>query len=308
MAQQISSSRYQLFIVGLYYHTLNTPVNGSAASIPDMCLAPLTKQGVAACVIVPPSNSGTDSLTFHAIILKALPQQYYFDINAMVTLVTALGTNTIGTSLGTASFSVLVKNQLSLSINAPNQVTVTIDGNTQPPGTVSINVSPGTHTLSVPQTLALQTGSQLLFDHWSDGSTQPTKTVDLQDDTSITPVYRTQYRLTLTDPAAKGSGWYDSGSTASISVPSSFPCDGISGVLGCTRNFQGWYENGNPMSSMSTTGVTMNTAHTLDTQYTTNMTGPIVVSIVIAIVIVALIVFLIRRNYVVQRRTRRRST
>jgi len=66
-------------------------------------------------------------------------------------------------------------------------------------------------------------GSRVIFDHWSDGSTQATRTLDLEDDTNLTPVYVTQYQLTLTDPAATGSGWHNQGSVAEISIPPTDP-------------------------------------------------------------------------------------
>lgn len=69
--------------------------------------------------------------------------------------------------------------QVTLTIAAPNQVPVMIDGTTESPGPVTVNVSPGMHTLSVPQTIGLQAGSQLVFDHWSDGSRNVTHTYTL---------------------------------------------------------------------------------------------------------------------------------
>jgi len=135
-----------------------------------------------------------------------------------------------------------------------------------------------------------------VFDHWSDGSKQSSRTEYLTDDTSLVAVYDTQYTLTLTDPSAAGGGWYDQGSTAQFSVPSSEPLPGILGLLGGTQTFQGWYENGKLLSSSSAASITMNAPQVLSTQWAANIIAPVAIIIGIVLVPAAMIAFAVYRR------------
>jgi len=183
-------------------------------------------------------------------------------------------------------FDVSVSNTLTLNVFVPNGVPVTVDGSNQTAGAFSVRLPPGgEHSISVPQTVQTSDNTRLIFDSWSDGNTLPTRSDYLTDDTNLTATYTAQYALTLTDPAATGSGWYDQGYTAQISAPSSEPMPGILGLLGGTQTFQGWYENGTLVSSSSNATITMNVPQTLSTQWSTNTTTPLIVLILLIVVI-----------------------
>ena len=308
LLQQVN--QYEILVVGLSSSGLNLSPNGTAASKPDPCLPSavsglILKPGVTDCAILLVQGSGTETVSFHATIYNAVPQQYHFEVLAGFIAVTAQKNTVMEGSSSYAYFNFSIRNQVTITITAPNQIAVTIDNTIQNSGPVTVTVSPGKHTISVPQTVSLALGSRLMFDHWSDGSTLATRTVDLEDDTNLTLVYVTQYELTLTDPAATGSGWYDQGLVAGISIPSTEPCQGILAALGCTNNFQGWYENGNLIASTNSASITMTSPHTLDTQWTTNMTEPIAIIALIVVVIGATIAFAVKRSYGAHHKRRR---
>ena len=264
---------------------------GSATSTPDSCFSKMPAQyaSFAVCLTFPTSSSGTESTTFN---LSLNPDQ---SILAAAALVTDSSGNLISGSGTYVNFTIALTDKLMLTVNLPSSVAVSIDGANQTAGVVTIPLIPGNHTISVPQTVPLTAGSQLRFDHWWDGSKQASRADNLLDDSNFTAIYVTQYSLSLTDPLASGAGWYDQGATAQFSVPASEPAPGILGMLGATRTFQGWYENGALVTSGSSGSITMNAPHTLSTQGTENDTLPIVI-IVVALVAIVAVVYVMRRR------------
>ncbi len=272
----------------LYYVTPAVFVNGTASSTPDACNFSEENPGYfgySVCYITPSTYSGTENVTFYSKIYNAQIQQYHLAVFADMIDRSSGVSSTISGSANSIDFYVTTTNQASLTINAPLLVAVTIDGSVQPPGPVTVTESPGVHTVSVPQTVPGANGTQLNFGQWSDGSDQATKSIDIEDDTTLTPSYVSQYLLTLIDPSATGAGWYNQGSTVQISAPSSEPVPGILGAFGGTQTFQGWYENGNLVSSSNNATITMNAPQTLNTQWSTNTSTPLIIIIILVVLI-----------------------
>ncbi len=95
------------------------------------------------------------------------------------------------------------------------------------------------HRLSAAPEVILDSGTKYIFDGWSDGVKSPERTLSVTT-SSIVIVgnYKPQYLLTVTSPygEVKGTGWYDSGTTAdfaigSLTVPAGF---------GVEQKFDGW--------------------------------------------------------------------
>ena len=258
---------------------------GSASSTPDQCLS-LTGTSYAndaMCLMNPALGTGTEYITFTLTFTST--QQYNL---AVVTGAEDQSGNTISGSTSTSpTFTISVTDKLQLTLTLPGSVAAAVDGVAQTAGNVDMLLKLGQHTISVPQTVPLTSGSQLRFDHWSDGSKTANRTDDLEDNTKLAATYVTQYSLSLTDPSASGAGWYDQGTTAQFSAPPSEPVPGIMGMLGATQNFQGWYENGASITSSNSGSITMNAPHTLTPQRTENDTMPIAI---IAIIVVAVAV------------------
>ena len=102
-----------------------------------------------------------------------------------------------------------------------------------------LNWSPGTsHTLSTTSPQSAGTGIQYVWNSWSDGG-PITHTVSPSVATTFTATFATQYYLTTTASPSSGgtispaSGWYNSGSTASVGATANtgYTFAGFSGAL-----------------------------------------------------------------------------
>jgi hypothetical protein len=140
----------------------------------------------------------------------------------------------------------------------------------------------------------------LKFKAWSDGVTQPNRTVLLSHDVILAANYTTQYLLVVSsDPVnATGTGWYDQGATASFSVSSvEEPMSGLLGILRGEWEFQGWYENGTLLTITKGGSITMNTAHTLVAHWHGDYAFPmIVIGLVFAAASLTIVHFRQRRT------------
>jgi hypothetical protein len=278
----------------------NDVANGIAASNPDQCisLAGTQYSASAACIWKPNSSAGTEHLTFNVQFPGTHIQTYNF---AAAAAVVTTGGNSIGYSEKT--FSIMGGTTYQLTVDTAYPVAVTVDGSTQ--ASSPIELTPGTHIVSVPTLVRLDNFSRLRFDHWDDGSTLQDRTLNIQSDTSIAATFVRQYLLTLdSSPAnATGTGWYDEGSTAQFSVPSAVPMPGLSGTLGARFVFKGWYENGNRFTTSPTGSVGMLSAHIFNAQWTADYTIPIIIAAAIAVVLAASGILVVRK-----RRSRRKTT
>jgi len=266
---------------------------GSASSTPDPCasLAGTAYANDAVCIMTPALSSGTESVSF-TLTFNSI-QQYNLEV---VTSVEDQSHNVISGSTSKSPFTVSVTDKAQLTLTLPNSVTAAVDGANQTAGNVAMSLLPGQHTISVPETVPLTSGSQLRFDHWSDGSTTTSRTDDLENDTTLAATYVTQYSLSLTDPSASGAGWYDKGATAQFSAPPSEPAPGILGMLGATSTFQGWYENGASITYSSSGSITMNAPHTLTPQRTENDTMAMIIIVIIVVAVAAICFAVLRRK------------
>jgi hypothetical protein len=83
----------------------------------------------------------------------------------------------------------------------------------------NLMLSPGLHTISVPVLIKVDNAQRLRFETWSDGMSNPNRTINLTTELNLRALYVTQFKLTLYSPwSTSGEGWYDQGSTASFST------------------------------------------------------------------------------------------
>jgi hypothetical protein len=89
--------------------------------------------------------------------------------------------------------------------------------------------------------------------------------------------YVTQYLLTVGSPMGgpQGSGWYDAGSSASFSVMSYSPAEGLMEMLGVKHVFDHW--SGDSTSTMATASVTMDGPKTVTAIWRMDNTIPYIV-------------------------------
>jgi hypothetical protein len=265
-------------------------VTGSAASSQNKCMLNTDQYSNAAfCRYAPRSSSGTDTITF----TLQFSEKKEYSLAAWVGFQDTYS-NVLSDSLYRWPFPIAISDKLTLEVQAPYPVVVTVDGVPQTPGQATLyELALGQHTISVPSAQPVDQFSRLRFDHWSDGSKDTSRTVNLQDDTALSVLYATQYRLDLASLQAKtngvGAGWYDSGSTATFSSASTQPMDGMLGTLGGKWVFQGWYEGNNLMTSSASGSVKMDRAHALMSQWAPDYTQPLIILGVIVIVVVVAI-------------------
>jgi len=146
-------------------------------------------------------------------------------------------------------FSISVLNKFTLTVNVPGQVSITLDSIPQmTPGSIAPELSLGTHEISVPDIVQLNSTSRLRFDDWSDGSRQLTRTLELKNDTEMTASYVTQYYVSLCSDSTLESGWYDSGTFVQFSVNQTQLWNSYRLLTG---GFDGWYSGGGQLISKS---------------------------------------------------------
>jgi len=262
---------------------------------PDQCINQPAL--LAFCVIKLHSSSGTENLEFKVGgILGGQPRRLgTWNLNLTAVLL-ASNSALIAKSASSVPFGVDLS-PLSLTVDVPTQVKSTVDGTEQRPGSVTVGVLAGNHNISVPLIAYVDSGKRLRFDRWSDGFTEPNRTVNVRSASHLEAVYAIQYRLTLTGEqgTATGQGWYDAGSTATFSVPRVEPLSGFLGSLGGKLTFQSWYENGKSITNSPSGSIVMDEAHTLTVVWQPDYLMPITI-IVIPIIVMALILALAIRK------------
>jgi hypothetical protein len=263
------------FIAGIEDATLAPGyyVTGTAYSSSNICAsrAETFHPNSASCGYVLTSTSGSDTITFHLTLSSQ--QDYHLYVSTW--LVDRSG-NILQSSVSQQMFTISVSDKLRLMLaTKPYSATmrVLVDGISQ---IGIVDVSVGSHTISVPTSVPGNNNTQLRFDHWSDGSNDTTRVLNLQNDTTLTAFYLTQYRLSLSTQVntSSGGGWYDSGSIATFSVPSRF----------LFWEFQGWYENGALVTASNNGSIRMDAPHVLTASWALNYILIVIICIIIAVV------------------------
>jgi len=181
----------------------------------------------------------------------------------------------------------------------PSSAAVTVDGRSYSGGglpQVFVWDYGTTHILTVNATVQGAAGVRYIFFQWSDGQKDLTRTVTATESASLKAIYRTQYELKVLSEfgTPTGSGWYDSGSTATFSVTSPSTPSGIMGILGGRMVFHSW--SGDSSASTPAATLTMDSPKTVVAQWTADNTVPMVVVAVIAAAILVAAFIMMRRR------------
>jgi hypothetical protein len=113
-----------------------------------------------------------------------------------------------------------------LTLKNLNSLTVAkIDGEPHEAGSdgaIKLMVLAGHHEVEVPTTIERGGGVREVFTGWGDGERSNPRSVMVEGDTVLEPLYKRQYLLTVeaNGGIASGSGWYDEGSRAQVSAQS----------------------------------------------------------------------------------------
>jgi len=266
---------------------------GLAQSSPDPCYGQMALSAI--CPIRLQSASGKESLNFKVGGIFGEPHGIgFWNLNITAALYDAEN-NLLPDSVSSEPFRIIFT-PLTLTVLAPDPVPVTVDGVAQPPGTITLAITAGPHNISVPQTFQVDESTRVIFAQWRDGYNKPNRTVLVNRNIGFEAIYNTQYRLTFEGdhPTATGDGWYDAGATAEFSVSETAPMPGILGLLGGKLGFNGWYENGRPISRSLSASIVMDQPHNLTINWTADYTMPIVIFAVIVLAVVLLVFLLIR--------------
>jgi len=102
------------------------------------------------------------------------------------------------------------------------------------------------HTITAPEFVPLGEGERLLFSEWNDGNKSLSRSIRVMGPASFVAMFKKQYYLTVISDygSPTGSGWYDDGATAMVSlksgeVPSEFPYANL--FVGWSEDVQGNY-------------------------------------------------------------------
>ena len=256
-------------VAGVFDLDSGNLASGVASASPSSCE---TTSEYAGCDIPLSSSQGSDIVEF----LLGRPENTW-----NLALISGLLNNTgstIDDSISDYTFSITVHTGLTLQVEAPIPVQITVDG-TNGTGIVSLKLPAGSHALSVPEIVPFSNDTRLKFSDWSDGSSAANRTVSLDHDLSLQANYVTQYRLTVFSPDVNvaGSGWYDNGSVAKLTVPATnLPMSGPLGALGARWVFVGWSEDEGALSQPDTQTVDMNSPHTITAEWRADYNLPIV--------------------------------
>lgn len=262
-----------------------------------------TVQSYAVCIIGVRSESGSSEFRFS---LTSRPMRYWN--LAIIAMLTNSSLSPIYDSESDSTFTITVYTALGLQITVPDSATVSVDGRNVSQGSDRLSLIAGIHNVSVPDTLNFDNDTRMKFQSWSDGSTQPNRTVLLNHSIRLKANYVTQYQLKIESTVpVSGAGWYDQGINATISANASEPMDGILGALGGRWEFQGWYENGRLIALSNTTSIQMNGPHSIAANWSPNYTIPLIIIAGIAMVTFYVIYCIERRGAKPVRRKSRLS-
>ena len=277
-----------------------TLVPGSAEGSPSSCLNQPVAQAL--CQAQLQSESGVENVQFKIggifANLRHPPGTWDLQMTAEI-----LDSNLTVLSRSAVPFAIDLA-PILLTVDIPNNATFWVDGTASTAGAIPVALGP--HSVAVPMFVTVNDTERLRFDSWTDGVTQPNRTVFVSSNVKLSVVYHAQYRLSINTNVAgasvAGAGWYDDGSLASFSVTGTqLSTGGILDLLGSKVTFQGWFENGQPITTDSSGSIEMNRPHMISAEWTTDYSIPIVLfGIVLALGLGAYI--MVRRS---SRKTRK---
>jgi len=263
-------------MVGITDLKLNgTIVSGNAIGSPAPCLNQPMAQAI--CQAQLQAESGVENVQFKIggifANTKLPPGIWKLQVKAEI-----LDSNSTVLSRSTVSFAIDLA-PILLTLEIPDNATFWVDGNASTGGTIPVAL--GRHSIAVPMFVTINDTVRMRFDSWADGSTQPNRTLLVSSNEKLRVVYYTQYRLTInTDEpgsSAAGAGWYDNGSLASFSVgETQSSTGGILDLLGARMSFQGWFEDGKPITENPSGSIEMNASHAITAEWTTDYSIPII--------------------------------
>jgi hypothetical protein len=249
------------------------------------------KEGQAYCaLLLPTSPEGWTGASFHLKLPPTGTHTYF----AKAMLADSHGKWRAGSVIASQKFSVEVTSSVTLTVSVPADVTVTLDGVPQRTGIVSVSV--GSHTVSIPDLVSVDNVTRLRFDRWTDGYTSSNRLVTLEDDAQFEAAYVKQFMLTATSTYgnATGTGWYDEGTTVTLSVVTPQPMSGLYGLLGGKYVFSHW--SGGSIANTPTASVKVDGPNTVTAVWSTDYGTPIIAFTAIIIFALMPLLYVFRKR------------
>ncbi len=155
--------------------------------------------------------------------------------------------------------------QYQLTVNAnPSTLSNAVSGAGQYGQGTSASFAANQNMIQVSQ------DTRYIFSNWTGdySGTSMTGSLTMDAAKSVTAVYQLQYYLSVSSQPSnaatiQGSGWFNSGTSTVISIPSQV----VSGNSGSRLTFSGWSVDGSPSQTGSTLTIQMNAPHTVIAQY-----------------------------------------
>ena len=275
---------YVLF-AGVADSTTNNWASGTViSSSPNIC-SKNTLNHWSDCYFDSPQSSGSFTVTFSIDSSSKGTYSYYgsagfWDCSSTCTSVTYNDSNT---------FDITIVDTFTLTVNVPGEVPITLDGMPRPTGSIGVDLHPGIHAISVPEIVQIDSTSRLKFNGWSDGSTQLTRTFDLESDSEISAIYVTQYLINATADSTLQTGWYDQGTVLKFNVNSN---QFVNSYRLLTGGFDGWYNSNQLISKSPSASVTIDGPVNLTDRWNYLPYLPLV----LIVAIVAVVLFFARRG------------
>jgi hypothetical protein len=203
--------------------------------------------------------------------------------------VTVLGANDIIAGAGEQLMqagSLLWPQTFMLTVSAPSEVPVMIDGLPYAGGLADVPLLQGSHSISVPDIVNIDSMNRWRFNGWSDGSTALNRVINLNSDTNLQAIYVQQYKLTIAAPfPIPVDGWYNQGSTADFNANLT---PHVTNTLGLMI-FVGWYnQDGALVTPWGSGSIVMEKPNIIEERWLTmDYFIPIALTVLFALVIVA---------------------
>lgn len=179
---------------------------------------------------------------------------------------------------------------LTITSDVINTQIVSVNGTlytTDASGKVVITINQlGAYAVQILTPYNLDQTTRIALSQWNDGTTSNQKTITIDTDQSYSITTKTQYYLSVTSAYGniQGSGWYDSGSSASFSVS---PTSVSSGFL-TNQVFKSWA--GDYTGTASSGTITMNSPKEITAQWTTDSSQLYLLLEILPIVIIIILV------------------
>lgn len=205
-------------------------------------------------------------------------------------------------SIGPGYFEMPIKiatnAQLTIQLGIPN-VSVTIDSSphlTTQTGEATEQLPVGkNYEINILPMFELQNSTRLIFVEWQDGVNDSQRSIQLDGNTNLTAIYRTQYLLRVGSdaPGIANSTWRDAGSTITLNASLRAPLGGPFSPLGLSYTFKGW--TGDVQSTTTQVNVTMNGPKTVTANYALDI-APLTIPVIILVGVLSSILFLLVRK------------